>query len=403
MELLDFAETQKKALEQLRSGESLLGKNGALAPLLKQFLESALEAEMEAHLSEEARNQGNKRNGRGKKTMKTAVGEVEISTPQDRYSEFEPQIVKKRETILADSLSSKIIGLYGKGMSLRDISEHIEEMYGTSVSATTLSQITDKIIPDIKLWQNRPLEAVYPIVFLDAMHYKVRDDGKMTSRAIYNIIGINVEGKKDLLGMYVSENEGANFWLQVLMDLKNRGLDDILIACIDNLKGFAEAIETVYPECEIQNCVIHQIRNSLKLVASKDQKEFIQELKLVYKAETKDLAEHNLDMLAEKWEKKYPIVIKSWYNNWERLSTFFSYNADIRKLIYTTNTVEGFHRQVRKVTKTKGPFTSDMALIKLIYLVSQNVMKKWTQPLQNWSITVQQLAIRFGDRLKLQL
>jgi len=403
MELLDFAETQKKALEQLRSGESLLGKNGALAPLLKQFLESALEAEMEAHLSEEARNQGNKRNGRGKKTMKTAVGEVEISTPQDRYSEFEPQIVKKRETILADSLSSKIIGLYGKGMSLRDISEHIEEMYGTSVSATTLSQITDKIIPDIKLWQNRPLEAVYPIVFLDAMHYKVRDDGKMTSRAIYNIIGINVEGKKDLLGMYVSENEGANFWLQVLMDLKNRGLDDILIACIDNLKGFAEAIETVYPECEIQNCVIHQIRNSLKLVASKDQKEFMKELKLVYKAETKDLAEHNLDMLAEKWEKKYPIVIKSWYNNWERLSTFFSYNADIRKLIYTTNTVEGFHRQVRKVTKTKGPFTSDMALIKLIYLVSQNVMKKWTQPLQNWSITVQQLAIRFGDRLKLQL
>jgi transposase-like protein len=403
MELLDYAETQKKALEQLRSGEPLLGKNGALAPLLKRFIETALEAEMEAHLNEEARNQGNKRNGRGKKTLKTAVGDVEISTPQDRYSDFEPQMVKKRETILADSLSSKIIGLYGLGMSLRDISEHIEEMYGMSISATTLSQITDRIIPDIKLWQNRPLEAVYPIVFLDAMHYKVRDEGKMTSRAIYNIIGINVEGKKDLLGIYVSENEGANFWLQVLTDLNNRGLEDILIACIDNLKGFAEAIETIYPKCEIQNCVIHQIRNSLKLVASKDQKEFMKELKLVYKAETKDLAEYNLSVLADKWEKKYPIVIKSWRNNWERLSTFFSYNADIRRLIYTTNTVEGFHRQVRKVTKTKGPFTSDMALIKLIYLVSQNVMKKWTQPLQNWSLTVQQLAIRFGDRLKLQL
>jgi putative transposase len=403
MENIDYAEMQKKTLEQFRTGKSLLGKDGAFAPLLKLFLETALEAEMESHLNEEARSQGNKRNGRGKKTMKTVAGEVEISTPQDRYSEFEPQIIKKRETILAENLSSKIIGLYGLGMSLRDISGHIEEMYGTSISATTLSQITDKIIPEIKIWQNRPLETVYPIVFLDAIHYKVRDEGKMTSRAIYNIIGISVEGKKDLLGMYVSENEGANFWLQVLMDLKNRGLDDILIACIDNLKGFAEAIETVYPKCEIQNCIIHQIRNSLKLVASKDQKEFMQELKLVYKADTKDLAEYNLSLLAEKWEKKYPVVIKSWYNNWERLSTYFSYNAEIRKLIYTTNTVEGFHRQVRKVTKTKGPFTSDMALIKLIYLVSQNVMKKWTQPLQNWSLTVQQLAIRFGDRLKLHL
>lgn len=398
-----YSEIQKKAIEQLLSGKPLLGKDGALAPLLKKFLETALEAEMDAHLTEEERNKGNKRNGRGQKTVKTSLGNITIEPPQDRHSDYEPQIIKKRETILAESLSSKIIGLYAKGMSLRDISRHIEEMYDTSISATTLSQITDKIIPEIKLWQSRPLEPVYAIVFLDAMHYRVKEDGKVTSRAIYNIIGINTEGKKDLLGMYISESEGANFWLQVLTDLNNRGLEDILIASIDNLKGFAEAIRTIYPKCEVQTCVVHQIRNTLKYVASKDQREFMKELKLVYKADTKELAEHNLDLLAEKWEKKYPIVLRSWRNNWEHLSTYFSYTPEIRKLIYTTNIVEGFHRQVRKVTKTKGPFTSDMALLKLIYLVSQDVMRKWTQPLHNWSLTVQQLSIRFGDRLKLKI
>jgi len=398
-----YAEMQKKALEQLRTGKSMLGKDGAFAPLFKQFLEAALEAEMESHLDEQERNNGNKRNGKGKKTLKTNAGEVDISTPQDRQSSFEPQIVKKRETILAESLTSKILGLYGLGMSLRDISSHIEEMYDMNISAATLSQITDKIIPEIKQWQNRPLESIYAIVFLDAMHYKVREEGKISSKAIYTIIGINLEGRKDLLGMYVSESEGANFWLQVITDLNNRGLEDILIASIDNLKGFAEAINTVFPKCEIQTCIVHQIRNSIRYVASKDQKEFMKDLKLVYKADTKELAEENLEELSDKWGKKYPIVIKSWKNNWGHLSTYFAYTPPIRKLIYTTNAVEGFHRQIRKVTKTKGPFTSDIALIKLVYLASQHIMKKWTQPLNNWSLTIQQLMIRFEDRIKLSI
>lgn len=398
-----YAEMQKKALEQLRTGKSMLGKDGAFAPLFKQFLEAALEAEMESHLDEQERNNGNKRNGKGKKTLKTNAGEVDISTPKDRQSSFEPQIVKKRETILAESLTSKILGLYGLGMSLRDISSHIEEMYDMNISAATLSQITDKIIPEIKQWQNRPLESIYAIVFLDAMHYKVREEGKISSKAIYTIIGINLEGRKDLLGMYVSESEGANFWLQVITDLNNRGLEDILIASIDNLKGFAEAINTVFPKCEIQTCIVHQIRNSIRYVASKDQKEFMKDLKLVYKADTKELAEENLEELSDKWGKKYPIVIKSWKNNWGHLSTYFAYTPPIRKLIYTTNAVEGFHRQIRKVTKTKGPFTSDIALIKLVYLASQHIMKKWTQPLNNWSLTIQQLMIRFEDRIKLSI
>jgi transposase-like protein len=266
-----------------------------------------------------------------------------------------------------------------------------------------LSEITDRVIPLVKEWQNRPLEAVYPIVWLDAMHYKVRDGGKVVSRAVYNILAINVEGHKDLIGMYISESEGANFWLSVLTDLKGRGAKDILIACTDNLTGFSEAILSVYPQAEIQSCVIHQIRNSLKYVASKDQKTFMKDLKMVYQAANKSQAEDGLIKLEEIWGKKYPIVIRSWNNNWDKLSTYFQYDEYVRRLIYTTNAVEGFHRQVRKVTKTKGAFPNDMALLKLIYLTVENISKKWTQPLQNWSLTVQQLSIKFGDRMKTDL
>lgn len=399
----EINDLQHKALEQFKTGKSLFGKDGAFAPMLKQFLEAALEAEMEEHLDESERSLGNKRNGKGKKTIKSSSGSFEIETPQDRQSSFEPQIVKKRETILADNLQDKIIGLYGLGMSMRDISSHIKEMYDTEISHTVLSQITDRIIPEVKAWKSRPLESVYCIVWLDAMHYKVRIDGKVEHRALYNILGINAAGKKEVLGMYVSESEGANFWLQVLTDLHNRGLKDILIACIDNLKGFSEAIQSVYTKTEVQSCIVHQIRNSLKYVASKDQKEFMRDLKLVYRADTKDLAEIELENLAAKWEHKYPIVVKSWQNNWEKLTTYFQYTVPIRKLIYTTNAVEGYHRQIRKVTKTKGAFTSDMALQKLVYLATKNIEKKWTSPLQNWSLTVQQLAIKFGDRLKLEI
>jgi Transposase and inactivated derivatives len=399
----NYEELKRKTLEQLRSGKSLFGKDGAFAPLLKDILEAALEGEMEGHLDDEQRASGNRKNGKTSKRLKTADGTIDLETPRDRTSSFEPQIIRKRETILAESLESKIISMYGHGMSLRDISTHIKDMYDTEISATTLSAITDKVIPLVKEWQARPLEPLYCIIWLDAMFYKVKEEGKMVNRCVYNILGINTEGRKELLGMYVSESEGANFWLGVLANLQQRGVSDILIACIDNLKGFAEAIATIFPATAVQTCIVHQIRNSIRYVASKDQKLFMADLKPVYQAVSKEEAEHRLEQLQEKWGKKYPVVIDSWRRNWDKLSTYFQYSDAIRKLIYTTNTIEGFHRQVRKVTKTKGAFTSDMALLKLIYLATQNIQKKWTQPLQNWSLTVSQLSIIFGDRLKLQI
>lgn len=399
----EYETLKKKALEQFRRGQPLLGKDGAFAPLLKEFLEAALEAEVEEHLDEGERQRGNRRNGTSKKIIKSSDGSFELETPRDRESSFEPDIVKKRETILADNLEHKIIGLYGLGMSLRDIADHIKQMYDTDISATTLSAITDRIIPQIREWQSRPLDEVYCIVWMDAMHYKVRDEGKVTSRAVYNILGINTEGKKELLGMYVSESEGANFWLGVLTDLQNRGVKDLLIVCIDNLKGFSEGIQSIFPQAEVQSCIVHQIRNSLKYVASKNQKEFMVDLKEVYQADTKEYAEEKLKALAEKWNKKYPIVITSWNNNWHKLSTFFKYTKPIRKIIYTTNAIEGFHRQVRKVTKNKTAFTSDMALLKLIYLAQLNISRKWTMPLHDWGVTISQLSIIFGDRLKLKI
>lgn len=399
----DYAAMRDKALEQLRNGESLTGKGGAFAPLLKEFLEAALESEMSTHLNDSERLQGNKRNGRGRKRVKTIDGEIDIDTPQDRLSSFSPDIRKKRETVLADNLAPKIIGLYGLGMSLRDISNHIEEMYDVEISHNTLSEIIERTVPKVKKWQSRPLEPMYTIVWLDAMHYKVKDGGKTSSRAVYNVLAINKDGRKDLIGMYVSESEGANFWLSILTDLKSRGMKDILIACIDNLNGFAEAIKSTFPEVIIQNCVIHQIRNSMKYIASKDQKEFMGDLKPVYQAPNLSMAEMKFNDLKEKWGKKYPVVISSWERNWDNLTSYFAYDEHIRKLIYTTNAVEGFHRQVRKLTKTKGVFPNDMSLLKLIYLAVQHISKKWTQPLQNWALTAQQLKIKFGDRMPLDI
>lgn len=402
-EQLDYELMKQKALEQLRSGKSLYGKDGAFAPLLKSFLDSALEAELESHLDKDERLSGNRRNGKTTKDIRTSSGTISVQTPRDRSSTFEPEIIRKRETILAESLENKIIGMYGLGMSLRDISKHIKDMYDTDISHTTLSSITDKIIPEVKEWQSRPLEELYTIVWLDAMHYKVKEDHRMVSHAVYNILGIDKHGHKELLGMYVSQSEGANFWLSVLTDLQNRGVKDILIACIDNLNGFPAAINTVFPLTEIQTCIVHQIRNSLKYVASKDQKAFMKDLKPVYQAETLDLAELRLEELDEKWGQKYEKVLESWRRNWSKLTTYFRYDAVVRKLIYTTNTIEGFHRQVRKVTKTKGAFTSDMALLKLIYLAQRNISEKWTMPLSNWATTAQKLAIWFPDRMILDL
>lgn len=396
----DYEEVKNKALAQLKTGKPLLGKEGALGPLFKSFLEAALEAELENHLEENKEDEINRRNGHGSKQLRTSEGTMELTTPRDRSGSFEPEIVKKRQTILADSLESKIIGLYGLGMSLRDIAAHIKEMYDTDISHTVLSEVTDRVIPAIRLWQAHELEDVYTIVWLDAMYYKVKDQsGHVVTRCLYNVLGINLEGRKHLLGMYISESEGSKFWLSVLSDLQQRGVKDILIACIDNLGGFEEAIGSIYPKTEVQSCIVHQIRNTLKYVASKDSKEVMKDVKLVYRAVNKELAEEHLNAFEEKWGKKYPVIIKSWRNNWHKLSTFFKYADQIRRLIYTTNTIEGFHRQIRKVTKTKGAFTNDMALLKLVYLASERIAQKWTMPIQNWGLTMQQLSIMFEGRM----
>ena len=391
----------QKALKAIQDGQPLMGKDGVLTPLIKNLTEAALEGELDSHLSQEIT--ANRRNGKSKKNIKSLNGNFELKTPRDRAGTFSPKIVKKHQTTLNDEIEQKIIALYGLGMSYKDISYHLEEIYGLEISTGTLSAVTDKIIHTVKEWQARPLEAIYPIVWLDAIHYKIREDGKVLNKAVYTILGVNLDGRKEVLGLYISENEGANFWLQVLTDLSNRGVNDILIACIDGLKGFPEAIESIFPATEVQLCVIHQIRNSLKYVGSKNQKEFMADLKRVYKAANKDLAESELDALEQKWNGKYPIVIKSWRNNWDRLSQYFKYPEDIRRIIYTTNTIEAVHRQFRKLTKTKGAFPNQDSLLKLLYMGIQNASKKWTMPIQNWSLTISQLAIFFEGRLDNEL
>ena len=406
-QLSDLDAFKRDAIAKIYAGKPLTGKDGIFSDMIKEVLETALDEELNQHISSEKSDLGtefnNRRNGYNSKTLKTKESAFSLDTPRDRNSSFEPQIIKKGQTVLNEELDNKIIALYGLGMGYRDISSHMEEIYGIEISKSSITAITDKILPKIKQWQNRPLEEIYPIIFLDAMHFKCSENGTVVSKAFYTVLGINQAGKKDVLGLYLSESEGANFWLSVLTDLHNRGIKDILIACIDGLKGFPEAINSIFPKTEIQLCIIHQIRNSLKYVASKNQKEFMTDLKEVYKASSKDLAESNLLNLDEKWGKKYPIVLKSWNNNWHNLSGYFRYPPEIRKMIYTTNAVEGLHRQIRKVTKTKGAFTSQTALEKLIYLAIQNISKKWNQPIQNWSLIIGQLDIFFENRLELDL
>jgi putative transposase len=402
MEEFDYKAFQAKVLEQLKSGKPLLGKDGAFAPLLENILNAALEGEMDAQLDVDERSLGNRRNGRMSKQVQTQLGEVTVHTPRDRHSSFEPEFIKKRETILAEGVADRIIGLYALGNSTREISDWMEENLGNRVSADTISSITDRVLPEIQSWRSRSLESVYPIVWMDAIHYKVMDEkNRPVTRAIYNVLGVDRNGYKDLLGMYISKSEGANFWLTVLTDLQSRGVNDILIASTDNLTGFSDAIKSVFPQTVVQTCVVHQIRNSIKYVASKNQKMFMKDLKLVYQAVSKEQAAIELDSLDSKWGKDYPIVIKSWRDNWEKLTAYFEFSDAIRKIIYTTNTVEGYHRQIRKVTKNKGVFTNDTALEKLVYLAYRNIRKKWTMPLSNWGLTAQQLAIKFPERFNL--
>jgi putative transposase len=401
--VVDFNEIKARAIEDLKAGKSLVGVEGALTPLIKQIIEASLEGELEAHLNNSDDGENNRRNGKLKKTVKSDVGSFELETPRDRNSTFEPQLVKKRQTILNAALDDKILALFCLGMSYEDISKHLSDMYGVDISKATISAVTDKLIPIITEWRSRPLETIYPIIFLDAMFFKTREENKVIQKAIYMILGINQQGHKDILGFYAAESEGANFWLGILNDLKNRGVADILIACVDGLTGLPEAIQCAFPKTEVQLCVVHQIRNSIRYVSSKDLKPFLKDLKTVYAADTKDMAEQNLLLLDEKWGQKYPIVLKSWQTKWDYLSAYFKYTKPVRQLIYTTNPIEGFHRQVRKYTKSKGAFTSDNALYKLIYAAVMQIKKKWTMPVRDWALTISQLDIYFAGRLNVGL
>jgi len=383
---------------QLKAGKGIGGKDGALTPLIKQLTEMALQAEIETHLSQDLEK--NRKNGTTSKTMKSQGGTFELDTPRDRNGSFEPELVKKNQTHMSDELESKMLSLFALGNSYSQIADHIEDMYGVHFSKSAITAITDKLIPKLEEWRKRPLSSIYPFIYLDAIHYKVREEGTYISKAFYTVLGVNLEGKKEILGLYLNESEGAKFWLQVLTDLQNRGVEDILIASIDGLKGFPEAINSVFPNTEIQLCIVHQIRNSLKYVGSQYHKQFANELKKVYQAFTKEEAEIELDKLEEKWGKKYPIVFESWRNKWDNLSNYFKYAEPIRRVIYTTNIIESVHRQFRTLTKTKGAFPNDNSLLKLLFAGIQNAEKKWTMPIRNWSLTISQLNIHFKERLK---
>ena len=395
---------EQLAKEVAKDCKSVEDVHNLLKDLFKGTLQEILEAEMSEHLgydkhSVSGNNTGNSRNGYSSKTLKTSMGETEIKVPRDRNGDFEPQIIKKYEKN-ASEIEQQIIAMYAKGMSTRDIEAHMRDIYGIEISADLVSKITDKVMPMLTEWQSRPLEKIYPIVFLDAIHFKVRKDNRIINKAAYSVLGINIEGEKEILGIWVGEHESASFWLGVCNDLKSRGVEDIFIACKDGLKGFSEAINTVFPRTSIQLCVIHQIRNTLKYVSFKDQKKLMVDLKTIYKALTLEEAEFAFEEFKEKWGKKYPVVIKSWEDNWLELTTYFDYPQGIRRLIYTTNTVEAYHRQLRKVTKTKTAYPTDGSLRKIVYLATMEISKKWTMPIANWAECVSQFAIQFEDRLK---
>ena len=371
---------------------------------IAEFMENGLDAELDEELGYSRYDYKNKdtdnsRNGHSSKTLKTSFGEVDIDIPRDRKGEFDPVILKKNQTSISQDIEEKILSMYDKGMTTSDIETHIRDIYGLQISDTTISRITDKILPIAKEWQQRPLEPIYAVVFLDAIHYHVRSEGQIVKKAVYIAIGVNLDGKKDVLGMWVGENESAKYWASVLNGLRNRGVEDIFIACTDNLTGFDAAIEAVFPQTEIQNCIIHQLRNSSKYVSYKDIKALMADLKAVYAAVDEGSALDALDIFAETWDKKYPKISKSWRENWANLSTYFKYPVEVRRLIYTTNTIEGFNRQLRKVTKSKAVFPTDDSLLKMLYLAMIDITKKWTGRRQDWGTIHAQLSIYFNDRM----
>ena len=371
---------------------------------IAEFMQGSLEAELDEELGYEPydvknKNTENSRNGHSKKTLRTSMGKVEIDIPRDRNGDFEPKILPKNQTSISQDMESKIISMYAKGMSVSDIEKHIRDIYGLEISDTTVSRITDKVLPAAKEWQQRPLESIYAVVFLDAIHYRVRSEGQIVKKAVYIAIGIDLDGKKDVLGMWVGENESAKFRASVLNNMRNRGVEDILIACTDNLTGFSQAIEAVFPKTDIQNCIIHQLRNSSKYVSYKDIKALMADLKKVYTAVDEEAALNALDEFAAVWDSKYPRISKSWYDNWANLSTYFKFPQELRKLIYTTNTIEGFNRQLKKVTKSKSVFPTDDSLFKMLYLAMTDITKKWTGRRQDWSRIYAQLVIYYADRI----
>jgi putative transposase len=403
-EHLPSVETIQRELGKAESIDDFFGKEGIFSRLFAETIETILEAELTEQLGygpyeAKGRKSGNSRNGKRKKRVRTSGGETAINIPRDRNGDFQPSLLEKHKAN-SNEIEAKVLALYARGNSTRDIRSMLEELYGIHVSATTISAITDKVWPLVEQWQNRPLEKLYPIVYLDALHVKLRREGKVQNTALYTVLGVDLDGHRDVLGHWVGNGgEGANFWLSVITDLQTRGVEDILIACVDGLSGFSDAIHAVFPHTEVQRCIIHQIRHSLRYVTWADRKEFTKDLRGIYQASTREQAESQLLQLGEKWGEQYAIAVRSWENNWEELATMFAYPSEIRRLIYTTNAVEGYHRQLRKVVKTKGSFPSAEAVRKLLYLVNENVTKKWTMPIRDWAKILNQLTIRYDTRM----
>ena len=403
-EHLPSAETIQRELSKAESIDDFFGKEGIFSRLFAETMETLLEAEMTEHLGYEpyeakGRKSGNSRNGKRPKTVRTSGGDTAISVPRDRNGDFQSSLLEKHKAN-SNEIENKVLAFYARGNSTRDIRAMLDELYGIDVSAATISAITDKVWPLVERWQNRPLEKIYTIVYLDALHVKLRRDGKVQNTALYTVLGVDLDGHRDVLGHWVGDGgEGANFWLNVITDLQTRGVEEILIACVDGLSGFSDAIHAVFPLAEVQRCIIHQIRHSLRYVTWADRKEFTQDLRRIYRASTREQAESQLLQLGEKWGKQYAIAVRSWENNWEELAIMFAYPSEIRRLIYTTNAVEGYHRQLRKVVKTKGSFPSAQSVRKLLYLVNENVTAKWSMPLRDWAKILNQLTIRYETRM----
>lgn len=406
--MTDLTEKQQALLDELLKdfkgdAKELLGQHGLIKQITKRALESALEGELTDHLGYEphepaGRRSGNARNGRSRKTVKTAEGELQIEVPRDRNSTFEPQIVRKRQRRL-EGLDDKIIALYARGLSTREIQDELTEMYGTEVSATLISNVTNSVLEDVQAWQARPLDPVYPVLYFDCLFVKSRQDGPVRNKAVYLALGINMQGEKELLGMWLSETEGAKFWLTVFNELKSRGLQDCFIACVDGLKGLPDAIEAVYPQTRVQLCIVHQVRNSLKYVSWKDRKAVAASLRLIYTAPSEDAARAALTAFGNQWGTQYSAIVPSWENNWDRLTPFFDYPPEIRKVVYTTNAIESLNYSLRKVIKGRGAFPHDEAIRKLLYLGLRNVAKKWTMPVRDWKAALNQFIILYGDRV----